>query len=145
MHLLTKLQVIGLKYHEDIIQKIPRSEVKLIFEAVERATLALFPNKKLIIETCGSYRRGKVSSGDVDVIITTESNYDEVNQIRGMLPAIVEKLEEDGFLVERLGALKYSHTGSNTIFGICKLQDDPSRLFRRLDIKVYPRSQFAFA
>ena len=60
-----------------------------------------------------------------------------------MLGKIIDKLETDGFLVERLGALKYSSNGANTLFGICKLHDKP--LHRRLDIKVYPRSQFAFA
>ena len=61
-----------------------------------------------------------------------------------MLPSIVEALEDDGFLVEKLGALRYSHNGSQTLLGICKLEGD-SRLNRRVDIKVYPRSQFAFA
>ena len=138
-HLLNKLQKIGLQYHDDISQKIPRSEVEEIYEKVKETTERLFPDKKLIIETCGSYRRGRPSSGDVDVIITTESLYDELNTTRNMLPSIVEALEDDGFLVEKLGALRYSHNGSQTLLGICKLQGD-SRLNRRLDIKVYPRS-----
>ena len=104
--------------------------------------MALYPDKKLIFETCGSYRRGKPSQGDVDILVTTESLVDEYNQIKGMLPKIVEQLEKEGFIKERLGSLRFSHTGSQTFLGICQL---PGKINRRLDIKVYPRSQFAFA
>ena len=62
-----------------------------------------------------------------------------------MLEQLLQKLEEDNFVKDRLTANRSSHHGSQTFFGICQLQDRPDRLHRRLDIKVYPRSQLAFA
>ena len=64
---------------------------------------SLYPRKKLIIEACGSYRRGRASCGDVDILITTEDRHDDYNQVRGMLQEVVTKLEEEGFLKECLG------------------------------------------
>jgi DNA polymerase lambda len=60
-----------------------------------------------------------------------------------MLRNVVETLEDDGFLKERLGSLRYSGHGAQTYLGLCQLE--PDKPCRRLDIKVYPRSQFAFA
>ena len=60
-----------------------------------------------------------------------------------MLEKIVSNLEEQDFVKERLGSLKFSHSGAQTFFGICKLAE--SEVHRRLDIKIYPRSQLAFA
>ena len=69
-------------------------------------------DQTLIFETCGSYRRGKQSCGDVDILVTTESNANERTNIIGMLEKIVSNLEKNGFLKERLGALRYSSSGS---------------------------------
>lgn len=66
--LLNNVQKIGLQYYEDILKRIPRSEIedyKVIFEAA-------FP-KDAKMEIVGSYRRGAQSSGDIDVIITSKS------------------------------------------------------------------------
>ena len=55
----------------------------------------------------------------------------------------MKQLEKDGFLVERLGADKIAGTGSRTYMGICAL--DKKHLNRRIDIKVYPKSQYGYA
>lgn len=67
---LNDTQKIGLKYYEYILQRIPRTEIdvyKSIFKKV-------FNNTKITdsFEIVGSYRRGAESSGDIDVIITSE-------------------------------------------------------------------------
>ena len=67
--LLNDVQKVGLKYYEDILKRIPRSEIedyKSIFDAA-------FP-KDGKMEIVGSYRRGAPSSGDIDVIITSKSS-----------------------------------------------------------------------
>jgi DNA ligase (NAD+) len=68
--LLNDVQKVGLKFYEDILKRIPRSEIedyKTIFEKV-------FPyGKDSKMEIVGSYRRGAQSSGDIDVIITSKS------------------------------------------------------------------------
>ena len=42
---------------------------------MKAAAIEIFGTKrgKLIVETCGSYRRGKEQSGDVDVLISVDS------------------------------------------------------------------------
>lgn len=68
--LLNDVQKVGLKYYEDILERIPRAEIDryadvfgLVFDKV-KADGARY-------EIVGSYRRGAVSSGDIDVIITS--------------------------------------------------------------------------
>lgn len=67
--LLNDTQKVGLRYYEDILKRIPRSEIedyKTIFEnAFPKGT-----DGKM--EIVGSYRRGAQSSGDIDVIITSK-------------------------------------------------------------------------
>ena len=62
--------------------------------------------------------------GDVDVLITvgdgkTIDSKQELQQIQGILPKLVAELEEQNFLIERLGADRIAQTGSQTYMGIC--------------------------
>lgn len=78
--LLNDIQKVGLQYYEDILKRIPRSEIedyKAIFEKAflnQGSPSAKGTDGKM--EIVGSYRRGAQSSGDIDVIIT--SNYPRV-------------------------------------------------------------------
>ena len=70
--LLNEVQKIGLKYYEDVLKRIPRSEIKQyesIFEGDFKKVATL--NSKF--EIVGSYRRGAESSGDIDMIITSDN------------------------------------------------------------------------
>ena len=65
--LLNDKQQVGLKYYHDILERIPRSEIdeyKSLFMGVVPAGMRL--------EIVGSYRRGAATSGDIDVILTSE-------------------------------------------------------------------------
>ena len=106
------MQLKGLKYHDDISQRMPRAEVAEISQVVRKAATQLFPKLKLIIETCGSYRRGKEMSGDVDVLISVDSQFDSRKVIDGMLEQILQKLEKENFIKDRLTANRQSHHGS---------------------------------
>ena len=66
---LNNVQKIGLKYYEDILERIPRKEIDDYHTMFEN----LFQNKDGKYEIVGSYRRGLASSGDIDVIITSEN------------------------------------------------------------------------
>ena len=90
---LNDVQKVGLKYYEDILKRIPRSEVqnyetifKKTFQKVITAnkdqalsgldTVALSGLDTVALsglEIVGSYRRGAETSGDIDVIITSEN------------------------------------------------------------------------
>eukprot|EP00347_Sterkiella_histriomuscorum_P022919 403336657 len=140
-HLLTEMQKIGLKYYEDIKQRIPRDEVTEMLELIRKTALILIPNgqKLLKVDACGSYRRGKQSCGDIDILITKVDG----SSIHGFVKLLVLELEKQGFLKERLGGLRFSHTGSEGYMGMCQLK--PDLPFRRIDIKAYPLSQYGFA
>ena len=85
------------------------------------------------METCGSYRRGKETCGDVDILISRSDD----KAVAGMLEPLLQHLEKQGFLHERLGNTRKSDAGSEMYMGICKAPKDTH--FRRIDIKVYPK------
>ncbi|KAG6510340.1 hypothetical protein ZIOFF_028350 [Zingiber officinale] len=65
---LSTAQKIGLKYFDDIKKRIPRHEVKDMEMLLQKAGQELLPG--MIIVCGGSYRRGKASCGDLDIVIT---------------------------------------------------------------------------
>ena len=69
--LLNKVQKVGLQYYEDILERIPRTEIDKYNEAFKSA----IPSTAKY-EIVGSYRRGAADSGDIDVIITSDSKQD---------------------------------------------------------------------
>lgn len=136
--ILTQYQKIGLKYFEDFQEKIPRAQATIISNIVADAAKKLY-GKAVKLETCGSYRRERLTCGDVDILITRTDN----KPIAGMLEPLLQLLEKQGFLKERLGNTRTSDRGSEMYMGICKSKEDT--FFRRIDIKVYPKDQYAFA
>ena len=65
---LNPQQKVGLEFYEDKLRRIPRAEVRAVEEYVREEAERLLPGVQVIC--CGSYRRGKPSSGDVDLLIT---------------------------------------------------------------------------
>lgn len=68
--MLNDIQRVGLRYYEDILKRIPRSEIDSYEKIFEKAMPDTDSGK---MEIVGSYRRGAESSGDIDVIITSSS------------------------------------------------------------------------
>ena len=58
---LTRMQKLGLKYYDDLHTPITRSEIQSIAKKIDK----IFKRKSII---CGSYRRGKEYSNDVDLL-----------------------------------------------------------------------------
>ena len=70
--MINDIQKVGLRYYEDVLKRIPRSEIedyKKIFES-DFKKVATSDSK---FEIVGSYRRGAQNSGDIDMIITSDS------------------------------------------------------------------------
>ncbi|CAF0717185.1 unnamed protein product [Brachionus calyciflorus] len=86
---LTKQQKIGLKFYDDFKQRIPREEVEKIEATVKEAALSL--NNGLIVQTCGSYRRGKATCGDVDILITHPDKKSHKNIFTRLIHLLHEK------------------------------------------------------
>ena len=62
-----KVTLIGLKYFHDITQKIPEKKLKKPKLILTR--VAEHMNKDIKVMLCGSYRRGRDKSGDIDCCI----------------------------------------------------------------------------
>ena len=126
--LLNDVQVKGLNYYEDIIQRIPRSEIVLYNEVFGKAFNAIKDDTSKY-EIVGSYRRGSQTSGDIDVIITSENKDIFVN--------FIDKLLEENVIVEVLSR------GPTKSLVICKL--DNNSIARRVDFLYSTREEYAFS
>ncbi|KAL9323811.1 hypothetical protein ACSQ67_008668 [Phaseolus vulgaris] len=65
---LTNAQKLGLKYFDDIGQRIPRHEVQEMDHILRKAGEDVLHGVAIVCG--GSYRRGKATCGDIDIIIT---------------------------------------------------------------------------
>jgi DNA polymerase/3'-5' exonuclease PolX len=127
--LLNKNQRVGLKYYEDINERIPRAEM----EAHAALLLSLKP-AALEGEIVGSYRRGRPDSGDIDMLIRTADAHVDAG---AALAAYVEALKAAGYIREVLAQ------GETKCLAVAGLPG--SSKVRRLDLLVTPPSQFPFA
>jgi DNA ligase (NAD+) len=69
---LNDVQKVGLKYYEDIQEKIPRKEIDEYATVFQTAYDTINRQIEMKYEIVGSYRRGATASGDIDVIITAK-------------------------------------------------------------------------
>ena len=133
--LLNDIQKVGLRYYEQLQERIPRTEIeefeeifKENFEKVAKDS----PDAKF--EIVGSYRRGQQTSGDIDVIIT--------GQTGAMYKAFVDELLKTGIILEILSR------GQSKTLVIAKLPgiiEGKERVARRVDFLYAPPDEFAFA
>ena len=139
---LQERQRMGLKYYDDLNVKIPRLEIVEIEKFLQKELNELCPGCTMII--CGSYRRGKLKSGDIDVLVTHELKA----KTKGLIYKIVVRLKEIGFLVDDLSVpsnKKRDEDDHESYMGVCKLMDSKYTHHRHIDIKVYKPEHFAFA
>tara|TARA_B110000967_G_C18636699_1_gene436399 strand:- start:257 stop:781 length:525 start_codon:yes stop_codon:yes gene_type:complete len=83
------------------------------------------PNLKMVI--CGSYRRMKPTSGDIDVLL-----YSDINEINdSLLPTFLKILKSKKFITDSLT----SFDNPTKYMGFCKLK----QYNRRIDIRLIPK------
>ncbi|NXU81126.1 DPOLL polymerase, partial [Oreotrochilus melanogaster] len=87
---LTSQQAVGLKHYTDFLERMPREEAAEIEQTVRQAALALKPG--LLCVACGSYRRGKSSCGDVDVLVT----HPDGQSHHGVFSKLLDSLHRSG-------------------------------------------------
>ena len=115
---------IGIKYYEDFQKKIPKNEIdnmKIFLNNVIKKI-----DNNLIFEICGSYRRGALESGDIDVLITSTN-------ITDILKKVVKELTKNKFIIDNL-----TSKGDTKFMGVCKISD----IARRIDIRVVDFSSY---
>jgi DNA polymerase beta len=134
---LTHHMEVGLRWYHDIKQKIPRDEMDTYSEILlEKGKLL---DKRLKIQVCGSYRRGKAFSGDIDVLMThpdlvTAADV-EACPIKYLL-MLVDGLIHAGIIVDSL-----TDKGETKYMGVCKISktsDSVKSVGRRIDIRFIP-------
>ena len=132
--LLNDTQKVGLKYHADIMRRIPRAEITKydqIFSADFQKVLSAFPAAAAAsrFEIVGSYRRGATDSGDIDMIITSSD--------KNVFKAFVDMLIGQKIIVEVLAR------GSTKCLVITRLPDEPYA--RRVDFLYASPEEYPFA
>ncbi|XP_029788285.1 DNA polymerase lambda isoform X2 [Suricata suricatta] len=134
---LTTQQTIGLKHYDDFLERIPREEAAEIEQTVRESAQAFNPG--LLCVACGSYRRGKATCGDVDVLLT----HPDGRSHQGVFSRLLDSLRQRGFLTDDL--VSQEENGQQQKYlGVCQLPG-PGHRHRRLDIIVVPYSEFACA
>ena len=94
---LSRVQQIGLKYYDEFLLKIPRSEVESITATItDHAKFVTDSNVETII--VGGYRRGKSESGDVDVILSHRNEAMTYN----LVDRVVKSLEKESWITHTL-------------------------------------------
>jgi len=126
--LLSYSSRVGLKHFEDFQERIPREEMK-----VHDAMIHLHLLPKMKAEIVGSYRRGALSSGDLDVLIQVPNlSYEKQ----------VEKFQN---YIDLLQDVKYITNilslGERKCLAVCKIEEK----YRRIDFLLTPPEEFPYA
>jgi len=126
---LTAAQINGLRYYNDIRERIPRSEMDVIISTLTFLfSWFRVAGQPLIWTTAGSYRRGDPTSGDIDILISqTHPNVS--------IQTIVDKLKPSGLFLEILALGKRKCMA--IIAGLGKA--------RRMDIRLFKPNEWAYA
>lgn len=127
---------VGLKYYFDFQKKIPYDEIAELGAEMKLAIMKSYPD--LIVEICGSHRRKKLLSGDIDVLITHSKIISDDDLIKSNvhhLKNIVKLLKEIEFVVSDL-----TSQGDTKYMGVCRHKT--TKIGRRIDIRFVPYESF---
>lgn len=131
---------LGLKYYGLVEGAIPRKETAEIETYLQQKASEIEPQLKVVI--CGSYRRGKPTSGDIDVLLyhpkmITFAEYEEPEKygFRQYLELFIERLSEDGFILDNL-----NYNFQHSYMGFSRYRKNP---IRRLDMHIVPYESLA--
>ena len=121
----------GLEYYDDINQKIPRAEI-VEYDKMFASVIDECCGTATKYEVVGSYRRGKQTSGDIDVIITNQD--DDKRVFAKFLDALKEQ-----------GILEYTFSkGPTKSLTMCRLTPS-SPVARRVDFLYTSPAEYPFA
>ena len=114
---LTPTQRVGLRHVEDFEVKMPRAEAEAIAAYVREAAEAACPGCQVTV--AGSFRRGKATCGDVDVLVAPTDDFVRlgsqglggVDRIEHILPRVLRTLRRRGVLTDDLAVSDMSYMG----------------------------------
>lgn len=139
--------LLGLKYYGKYMMNIPRSEMDLynnLFQhLIKKINKSLDLNNKneYIVELCGSYRREKTHSNDIDVLISKKDVYMN-SKAKNHLERIIQKLKKplkrnnnQPLIIDSMTDKKIK----TKYMGFSKLLNNPPR---RIDIRFVPYDSY---
>lgn len=128
--------ILGLKYYGVYKPQIPRKEMKKMDKYIKKLASKIDENLK--IEICGSYRREKKFSNDIDCMMTHENivTIDDLENESNYLQQFIEFAKEKSFIVDSI-------TGDDVetkFMGFCQYSEDLP--IRRIDIRYMPYNSY---
>ncbi len=142
--------LLGLKYYGKYKMNIPRSEMDLYNNLLKRLvkkinkSLGLTDKDEYVLELCGSYRREKAFSNDIDVLISKKDTF-ATSKKQNHLERFVNKLKSPMKHNNNKQLIIDSMTDKKIItkfMGFSKLLDNPPR---RIDIRFIPYDSYPTA
>lgn len=131
--ILNEVQTLGLAYHDDIRERIPRAEMVNHEKVLLKTVREVSPDFEAMI--VGSYRRELANSGDIDMILRLPKTY-TVKAAGERFQRLVDRLGEIGYIVDILAK------GNKKCMAIVNL---PNGKARRLDLLLTPENEYAYA
>ena len=131
--LLNDKQKIGLKYYEELLERIPRTEMEEHRDILQ--TLLPDEMSEYDTEIVGSFRREATNSGDIDVLIRVPFNAD-TKTAKANLELYVKMLEGFGYIEEILAL------GEHKCMAISRMYNGKAR---RLDLLMTPDEEYAYS
>lgn len=125
---LTTQQKIGVKYYEELLVPISRQTINIFQVSFRYILNEIFGKNSYKMDVAGSYRREKETSGDVDILITSD---------KFKLRDIVDIMVRHGIITDIISF----RDEKLMCISICKGQK-PCYHFR-LDIEFLPKSEYA--
>ena len=126
---VSKTIELGIKYYKKLKFNIPRQEITKTLDFLQKQISQI--DDSLIIQICGSYRRQKLTSNDIDLLITSPliltPNLKEEEKI---IQSIVSKLHSSNFLIDDI-----TPSATNKYMGFSQSNKFP---VRRIDIRFIP-------
>lgn len=116
---------IGIKYYYDFQKRIPREEIDKMKNILDIFIKKI--DKSIIFEICGSYRRGALDSGDIDILLSHPNEK--------FLKKVIKELKNNKFIIDSL-----TSKGETKFMGVCKL--DGHVIARRIDIREVDYSSY---
>ena len=132
---LPKYILKGIEYYDKIDTNIPRNEIDYVNEYIKNLLNKI--DHHLLGVICGSYRRQKQVSGDVDLIIIHPKYKTDINKTSkiNMLEKIILEMKKQHFIICSL-------TSDNVLtkyMGLYQLKNKP---VRRIDIRFIPYNSY---
>jgi hypothetical protein len=130
---------LGLKYYKKFQGNIPRAEIKKIYKIIEQIIKQLNKtedkDEEYIFEICGSYRREKTTSNDIDILVSKKGKLDKkYNYLENLVKILKEPIKKNDnkpLLIDDMTD-KNIHT---KYMGFGKFLNNPPR---RIDIRFVP-------